>query len=97
MPWLPLAYRGAFEGASLITDAAGKVLAERSPDDGEGIVLAEVELTRSTATMTVPTGRWLHPRGTVPALVWHYQRLHGRRWYAREHANSHEPASTGGE
>ena len=29
---------------------------------------------------------WLHQRGALPAAVWHYQRLHGRRYY-RRHLN----------
>lgn len=83
-PWIPgLPYRGHFEGATLITDAAGRVLAERSWQDGEGIVVAEVEPLRTTPTADPPDRFWLHDRGGLAALAWVYQRVHGRRWYAR--------------
>lgn len=83
MPWLPLTYRGHFEGATLITDADGTVVAERRADEGEGIVLGEITLGRQPARLDPPAGFWLHRRGTLPTAVWHYQRWHGRRWYRR--------------
>lgn len=81
MPWLPLRYRGHFEGATLIANADGTVIAERRADQGEGIVLAEITPGRQPARLAPPAGFWLHRRGTLPTAVWHYQRWHGRRWY----------------
>ncbi|WP_409437012.1 carbon-nitrogen hydrolase family protein [Mycobacterium sp. SMC-14] len=81
MPWLPLRYRGHFEGATLIATADGTVIAERRADQGEGIVLAEITPGRQPARLAPPAGFWLHRRGTLPTAVWHYQRWHGRRWY----------------
>ncbi|MGB3333267.1 MAG: carbon-nitrogen hydrolase family protein [Mycobacterium sp.] len=81
MPWLPLRYRGHFEGATLIATADGTVIAERHADQGEGIVLAEITPGRQPARLAPPAGFWLHRRGTLPTAVWHYQRWHGRRWY----------------
>ncbi|WP_125078433.1 carbon-nitrogen hydrolase family protein [Mycobacterium sp. P7213] len=81
MPWLPLRYHGHFEGATLIADADGTVIAERRADQGEGIVLAEITPGRRPARLAPPAGFWLHRRGTLPTAVWHYQRWHGRRWY----------------
>lgn len=83
MPWLPVRYRGQFEGNALITDAAGNILARRSRADGEGVVLAEISLSRQHPVYVAPQRFWLHRRGALPAAVWHYQRLHGRRWYER--------------
>lgn len=83
MPWLPMRYRGYFEGCALIADSAGAVLAERRREDGEGIVLADITLGRRDPVQAAPQGFWLHKRGAMAAAVWHYQRLHGRRWYRR--------------
>ena len=87
MPWLPMRYRGYFEGNALITDATGAVLAERSRVDGEGVVLADITLGRVDPSDVAPRRFWLHRRGVLPAAVWHYQRLHGQRWYERNAVN----------
>jgi predicted amidohydrolase len=82
LPWSPLPYRGRFEGGTLITDAEGRVLARRHRDDGEGLVIAEVDPGRREPLRRPPDRFWLHDRGAVAALAWTYQRLHGRPWYA---------------
>ncbi len=82
MPWLPMRYRGHFEGSALIAAADGTVIAERHSSAGEGVVLGEITLQRGSA-LPAPRGFWLHARGALPAAVWHYQRWHGRRWYRR--------------
>ena len=61
----------------------GVVIAERTYADGEGVVLAEIELGRRSPSAAAGTTFWLHRRGALPAAVWHYQRWHGRRWYRR--------------
>jgi predicted amidohydrolase len=91
-PWGPARYRGHYEGGAAITDAHGRVLARRDASDGEGIVVADVEPHRVTAHDPLPSRFWLHRRGVPSAFVWHYQRLHGRRWY-RRHAASRAPLS----
>lgn len=83
MPWLPLGYRGHFEGSTLIATADGTVVAERRADQGEGVVLGEITLGRQPPQLDPPGGFWLHRRGVLPTAVWHYQRQHGRRWYRR--------------
>jgi len=84
MPELPsLIYRGRFEGGALVAAADGRVLALRRAEQGSGLVVADVELGRVPPTAAIPRRRWLHRRGLLPALAWHSQRLHGRRWYRR--------------
>lgn len=78
-----LAYRGHFEGGTCIVDARGGLLAHRSAREGPGVVVAEVTPGRLPPTLEPGPGRWLHHRGAVPTAAWHYQRLHGRRWYRR--------------
>ena len=81
-PWLPMRYQGRFEGSTMITDARGNILAERGPDDGPGVVLAEIEIGRTPPLSDPPDRYWL------PSVVWHYQRWHGRRWYQRHVARA---------
>jgi predicted amidohydrolase len=83
MPWSPLPYRGRFEGGARVVDADGRVLAARDRDQGEGVVVAEVEPGRRSPRRSPPDRFWLHDRGAVAAFAWNYQRLHGRRWYRR--------------
>ncbi|MEO6792768.1 MAG: carbon-nitrogen hydrolase family protein [Mycobacterium sp.] len=87
MPWLPMKYRGHFEGGTLIAAADGTIVAERHADEGEGVVLGEITLGRQPARLDPPSGFWLHSRGMLPTAVWHYQRWHGRRWYGRHVAD----------
>jgi len=84
MPWMPLGYDGHFEGGAVVVDADGTVLARRRPDDGEGVVVADVEPRRIAPVLQPPDRFWLHRRGSIAAATWAYQRIHGRRWY-REH------------
>jgi predicted amidohydrolase len=88
MPWLPMRYRGHFEGATLIANADGTVVAERRAEEGEGVVLGEITLQRQPPRLEPPAGFWLHRRGMLPTAVWHYQRWHGRRWYRRHVAQN---------
>ena|SRR5699024_1983158 len=85
---LPLApgvpYRGHFEGGACVTDGHGGVLAWRGPDDGPGVVVADIDPGRTCPTLDVAgAGYWLHPRGALPAAAWAYQNPHGRCWYRR--------------
>jgi predicted amidohydrolase len=83
MPWMPLRYRGYFEGGALVCDASGRVLDRRDRRDGAGFAIADVEPRRVPPLDPVPDSYWLHRRGAVPAAAWTMQRLHGRRWYRR--------------
>jgi len=92
LPWAPVRYRGHYEGATMVCDGFGRVLAGRREADGPGVVVADVEVGRVAPSEAVPSSFWMHPRGPVAAFFWAYQRAHGRRWYAR-HARSRPPSS----
>jgi predicted amidohydrolase len=83
MPWLPIDYCGRFEGGTMIVGRDGVVLASRDKDQGEGVVVADIDVGRCAPKAQPPEGFWLHRRGLLPASAWHYQRLHGRRFYRR--------------
>ena len=91
MPWFPLPYEGTFEGWTLISDASGRVLAGRAAEQGEGVVIAEVEPGRSQPIRRPPDRFWLHRRGAIPAFTWWYQRLWGRPWYSEHVAGRPAP------
>jgi hypothetical protein len=95
-PWLPLRYRGHFEGCTVVCDADGTVQASRAWSEGEGVAVAEVSAERSAPLAAPPRRFWLHRRGLLPALTWNYQRLHGRRWY-RRHVGPAAPRPVGRE
>ena len=88
MPWVPVQYEGHFESSTLITDAFGAIIAERRADEGEGIVLGEIEIGRRPPSLDSPDGFWLHSRGALAGATWHYQCWHGRRWYRRHVASA---------
>lgn len=83
-PALPgIRYRGRFVGAAVIAAADGTVLAHRRATEGEGVVVADVEVGRATPLDPVPQRFWAHRRGPLPASVWHAERIGGRRYYGR--------------
>lgn len=78
-----LRYRGHLEGGACVCDARGRVLARRERSEGAGVAIAEIEPGRVAPGAAVASRYWLHRRGPLPALTWHLQRAHGRRWYKR--------------
>jgi hypothetical protein len=83
-PGAPLVrYRGHLEGGACVCDANGGVLARRERSQGAGFAVADIAPGRVSPGIPVPDRYWLHRRGPLPALTWHVQRAHGRRWYAR--------------
>jgi predicted amidohydrolase len=82
MPGMPIHYEGFFEGHAAVVDADGMLLAHRSGDQGQGIVLAKILPKSRPSTGEIPDRYWLRNRGMMVAFVWHHQRWLGRRWYA---------------
>jgi predicted amidohydrolase len=82
LPWTPITYRGIIQGGAVIADADGRVLARRDRREGAGFVVADVQPGRVPPADPLPRGFWLHPRGAIATVLWHYQREHGKRWYA---------------
>lgn len=95
MPLVPgVTYQGHFQGGACVTDGRGGLLAWRSPEDGPGVAVADIEPGRTHPTLKVDdAGYWLHRRGALPTAAWGYQNPHGRGWY-RRHAR-HRPPKQG--
>lgn len=81
MPGFPLRYQGKMEGNTAIIDANGEILALRTAEEGEGVVVADITLGSAPASEPTPTRYWLRKRGLIPAFSWHYHGLLGRRYY----------------
>lgn len=81
MPWIPIKYRGFYEGGAMIVNANGNILSIRHRHEGPGVIIAEVTPQRKLPTNKIPKDFWLHKRGPLPSLAWTYQQSHGKRWY----------------
>lgn len=82
LPWVGAIYHGHYEGGASICDASGKTLALRHRSDGPGHAMADVVPGR-IAPASLSDRFWLQQRGSVAALLWAYQNIHGRREYRR--------------
>ncbi len=80
MPMIP--YRSFYMGNTQIVDADGTVLAKLGPEDGEGVVTAEIELGRKKPSLKIPDGFWIPRIHPFVRFVWFYQNLHGKCYYA---------------
>lgn len=83
LPGFPMSHKGFFEGGAAVVDAEGRLLAYRSPEQGEGIVCAEILPGAKSDHTEIPDSYWLHRRGFIPVFAWHYQRWLGKLWYLR--------------
>lgn len=53
-------YNSSYLGEAMIVDAQGRVLASRSKDQGEGVVIAEVQISaKAVPTETIPETFWI--------------------------------------
>lgn len=78
-----MTYHGILEGNAAIIDGAGKVLALRTKEQGEGVVLADVQLGSIVINEEIPQRFWLRKRTWLPVLSWHLHGLIGRYWYRK--------------
>ena len=83
IPGMFLKYQGYLEGNAAIIDAQGKVLASRTREEGEGLVLAEICLGAIETADNIPDRFWLRSRGIFPAFSWHFHGILGHRWYKK--------------
>ena len=71
-----------FAGESQIVDASGRTLARRAYAEGEGIVIADLEIGRVAATETIPTdGSWTPEVPTDSQTGWAMSGAVGRTEY----------------
>jgi predicted amidohydrolase len=84
MPVFGLPYVTEFQGGAIICDASGQVLAHRTREEGAGVVVADIELSRKGAKRPIPDRFWILELDLVSEyLGWRLQNWHGKRWYGR--------------
>jgi predicted amidohydrolase len=71
-----------FSGESQIVDGSGKSIAMRHFDEGEGVLVGEIEPGRVTPTETIPDGVFWTPEGPADSATgWHTSGAAGRAIY----------------
>lgn len=85
LPLLPgFPYRSYFLGETQIVDGSGNQLAHMSREDGEGFIMAELELTRKLpASEKIPETFWIPDLPWQFKMIWAYQNWHGKRYYRK--------------
>jgi hypothetical protein len=83
-PRLPLlSYRSHYLGEAQIVGADGTLLARRTYEEGEGIVMANIAIVEPRAADPVPERFWIPDLPRWALGVWDYQNAHGAREYLR--------------
>lgn len=82
-PLLPgFPYASFFLGETQIVDGAGTVLARMAQSDGEGHIMADIEIGRRPPSEDIPERFWIPDLPAPIRFAWWYQNLHGK-WYYR--------------
>jgi hypothetical protein len=100
MPLLPgIPYRTYFMAQAAIVDASGRILANRSPEEGEGILMARISPARPKTAPALPAGAqsgdfWISQKRDRRFLFWwKVWNAHARRYYQKQ--KKHGRFSTG--
>jgi predicted amidohydrolase len=85
LPMLPgFPYKSYFLGETQIVDGQGSILARMSRDEGEGFILADVDIGKKIEpSEPVPDRFWIPDLPIQFRLIWAYQNWHGRRYYRK--------------
>jgi len=89
---LPIEYRCSLGDGAKICAADGSLLALRRPEEGPGIIVADVDLGRVEPRDPLPTGPWIRPLRGIGSFMWRLQRAHGSEWYRRHRVGKKDSA-----
>lgn len=83
LPLVPgFRYRSHFLGETQIVDGDGKILSRMKRGDGEGFIMAEIDLDKKCApSEAIPESFWIPDLPLPIRTVWAYQNLHGKLYY----------------
>jgi len=86
LPYAPgFPYSSYYLGETQIVDGSGNILERMRREDGEGFVIADVDLQkRWKPSESIPNRFWIPDLPLQIRFVWWYQNLHGRRYYRRK-------------
>lgn len=79
-----LPFHSEFVGSAQIIDANGQVLASRPAQAGEGIVIADVDLTAKSPAHPLEEDFWIPALPALLKFSWHQDRLWSRVYYQHE-------------
>ncbi|NVM56263.1 MAG: carbon-nitrogen hydrolase family protein [Candidatus Helarchaeota archaeon] len=85
-PLVPdFSYKSYYLGETQIVDGSGKILARLRREDGEGIIMTELDLTKKwKPSEPIPDGFWIPELPPVLNLTWQYLNKHGEKYYRTE-------------
>jgi len=86
MPLMPnIPYKSYYLGETQIVDGTGKVLAHLSYEDGEGIVMADIDLAQKwEPSEAIPDRFWIPELPPQLLQTWQFMNRHGEEYYQRE-------------
>ncbi|HQJ07395.1 MAG TPA: carbon-nitrogen hydrolase family protein [Deltaproteobacteria bacterium] len=84
MPLLPgVPYSSCYLGETQIVDRSGVIVARMKREDGEGVILADISLGRVSPSLSYTTSFWIPKLPLLFRMVWIYQNMYGKRYYAQ--------------
>ncbi len=84
-------YKSFYLGETQIIDSGGKVLARLKREDGEGIISADIDLTKKREpSETVPDGFWIPDLPPILIASWEALNKHGEKYYINRKNSNHQ-------
>ncbi len=78
-------YKSYYLGETQIVDANGKILAHLRHEEGEGIIIADIELTQKvTPSEPIPDRFWIPELPPQLLQSWQFMNKHGEDYYQKE-------------
>jgi predicted amidohydrolase len=75
-------YKSYYVGETQIVDGSGKILARLKHEDGEGIIMTDIDLTKTwEPSETIPDGFWIPELPPKLELSWQYLNTPGEQYY----------------
>ncbi len=82
VPLLPgLAYRSRLLGEAQIVDRTGAVVQRMAAEQGDGVIVAPLELVETEPTLPLPDRFWIPELPPLIEMAWQVQNRHGRLYY----------------
>lgn len=80
---LPLEYTCPIGDGAKICSADGALLASRKPEEGPGVIVANVDVGETEPLEPIPAGEWIRPLRGIGSFMWRVQQAHGRAYYRK--------------
>jgi N-carbamoylputrescine amidase len=86
MPLMPrFPYKSYYLGEAQIVDGSGKIIKRMKREEGEGFIIADIDITKKwTPSEPVPNRFWIPDLPRQLRFAWWYLNRHGRRYYRKK-------------